>query len=71
MLKSRHIAHRLYEVTINGRTFTIDGQNHEFNSREWQLFEEFDHGMEWCETYPTKRDALIDLAQTIITRKGE
>ena len=61
MLTSKRTSHRIYETTYKGKTYAIDGQNHEFDSKEWQLFltgadAQFEY--EWIDTYPTKKDAL-------------
>jgi hypothetical protein len=57
---TKRIAHRIYEFTHNGHTFQVDGQNHEFDSKEWQLMIFQDGNYEWVDTYPTKRDAIDD-----------
>ena len=58
---------RIWSVTVNGRTFEIDGQNHEFTSREWQLFEVINDEHIWCSTLPTKRNA-IEVIEEIISK---
>ena len=64
-MKSKRIYHRIYEVKLNDRTFHIDGQNHEYDSKEWQLFEVVPtyYGEEnvWVETYCTKKAAMDDI----------
>lgn len=61
MIKSKRIAHRIYEAWHNGVRFEIDGQNHEFDSKEWELFVYDGDSALWVETYPTKREALADI----------
>ena len=56
---------RIWSVTVNGRTFEIDGQNHEFTSREWQLFEVIDGDNVWLFTFDTKRDAVEEIERII------
>jgi len=60
-LTSTKLYHRIYKVEHNGRTFEIDGQNHEYGSKEWELFEVVGGENVWIETYPTKKDALADI----------
>lgn len=84
MLKASQAKHegqpiwRIWEVKVDGRTFEIDGQNHEHDSREWQVFELVETpgipGLsgpgierEWCDTVATKRDGLA-LVQELIER---
>ena len=61
-IKTKRVAHRIYEFQIGGNTYQVDGQNHEFNSREWQLFVLDNGEFEWHATYPTKREAIEDIA---------
>jgi len=58
--QTKRIGHKLYQFEVEGQTFQVDGQNHEFDSREWQLFILQDGEFEWVQTYPTKRDAVAD-----------
>ena len=60
-MKTKRIAHRIYEITAFGFTFQIDGQNHEGESNEWELFIIEGNENTWCDTYPTKKDALNDI----------
>lgn len=68
-MSTKKVAYKIYEITVNERTFHIDGQNHEFDSREWQVFELINStceysdlpDMEWIETYRTKSDAIKDI----------
>jgi len=60
-MKTKRIAHRVYGVTYNGKTYEIDGQNHEYDSKEWELYEVNTIDNIWIETYPTKREALQDI----------
>ena len=63
-LTSKRIGYKLYEVELDGVRYEVDGQNHEFDSREWQIFEEDKDGsMEWVSTEPTKKVALLELAR--------
>ena len=70
-MKTKRIAWRIYELTLKGRTFQIDGQNHEGQSNEWELFEAVDSqygslpDMVWIETYLTKKEALEDIARWV------
>ena len=57
-MKSTKKYYRVYEVKVAGLTFEIDGQNHEGESNEWELFETSGDKSEWWDTFPTKRDAL-------------
>jgi hypothetical protein len=60
----KRVDHRVYQVSTNNRVFFVDGQNHEFDSKEWQLFEEDSSGdMVWIETYSTKRDAISGIVR--------
>lgn len=60
------IAPSIYEERIGNRTFEIDGQNGiEYGTREWQVFETTNGARIWCETYPTKRDALSDIPRLV------
>ena len=61
-------AWKIWVLVINGRTFHIDGQNHAFDSGEWEIFEEVINffGQKeniWIDTVPTKKAALIDLGK--------
>lgn len=60
-MKSKRIAHRIYEVTCNASLYEVDGQNHEGTSNEWQLFEVNGYEREWCFTFDTKKDAMVYL----------
>lgn len=80
-IKTKRIHHRIYAVQIGTKVYEVDGQVHEYGSKEWQLFEydltrhtgtgvldfdQYHHGeRHWIETYPTKGDALDDLAEMI------
>ncbi len=57
-MKSKRIAHRIYEVTCNTSLYELDGQNHEGTSNEWQLFHVNGYEREWCFTFATKREAM-------------
>ena len=57
-MKSKRVAHRIYEVKCNTSLYEVDGQNHEGTSNEWQLFEVNGYDREWCFTFATKRDAM-------------
>lgn len=56
---TKRIGHKVYAMTHKGISYEIDGQNHEFDSKEWQLFVHTTNGLEWYETLPTKRDAIL------------
>jgi len=58
VLTTKRIAHRVYATTHKGINYEIDGQNHEFDSKEWQVFAHTPNGLEWCDTLPTKSIAL-------------
>ena len=69
-MKTKRIAPRVYEVVVNGDVYHIDGQNHQHDSREWQVFLVAPTENEWCETYPTKRDALEHLLSPLHFREN-
>jgi len=53
----------MYRAKFNGRTFEIDGQTYEYNTREWRLSQinSPDTNTEddcWIDTYATKAKAL-------------
>lgn len=56
--KTKKTAYKVYEMIHKGVTYEIDGQNHELDSKEWQVFEVTSNGRDWWETLPTKRDAI-------------
>jgi hypothetical protein len=65
-MKSKRIYHRIYRVESLGHVFEIDGQNREYDTKEWELYALVDNGYgtqdrEWIETYPTKKAALADI----------
>tara|TARA_R110000737_G_scaffold268360_1_gene275825 strand:+ start:1328 stop:1552 length:225 start_codon:yes stop_codon:yes gene_type:complete len=59
---TKNIGHKRWEFKNAGKVFIIDGSNHEFDSREWQLFIQVQGAWgvedEWIETFETKRDAV-------------
>lgn len=57
-MKSKRIAHRIYQVFVSGVEYQVDGQNHEGSSNEWELFEVDGNNFEWCFTVDTKREAM-------------
>lgn len=63
---------RIWEVEFKGRTFWIDGQNHEHTSREWEISELTpcswggkNPDITWCDIVDTKKDALIWIEQFV------
>lgn len=63
-ISSKRIGPRLYQVRYNGKSFEIDGQIHEHDTGEWQLFNITDgpaSDLNWIETYPTKKAAMAEI----------
>ena len=60
-MKTKRVAHRIYQTTYNGRTYEIDGQNREDSSKEWDLYDTTGVSPIWIDTYTTKREALADI----------